>query len=72
MIVKVVQDLLSNDEAPVLFASSNKETFEETPTAVAAKIISLGAQALSEKVAAFRRGLKALRYGDRGRQRRGC
>jgi hypothetical protein len=32
-----------------------------TPTAVATKVIPLGAQALSEKVAAFRRGLEALR-----------
>jgi len=61
LIVKDIQDLLFNDEAPVLFASGNKETFEVAPTAVAAKIISLGAQAPSERVAAFRRGLKALR-----------
>jgi len=63
LIVKDIQDLLSNDEALVLFASGDKETyvFAVTPTAVAAKIIPLGAQALSEKIAAFRRGLKALR-----------
>jgi len=61
LIVKDIQDLLSNDQALVLFAAGNKETyvFEVTPTAVAAKIISLGAQAASEKVAAFRRGHEA-------------
>ena len=54
-----IQGLLSNGEALVLFASGDKETyvFAVTRTAVAAKVISLGASALSDKVAAFRRGL---------------
>jgi tetratricopeptide (TPR) repeat protein/CHAT domain-containing protein len=63
--VKDIQDLLSGDEALVLFALGDKETyvFAVTLTAVAAKVIPLGASALSEKVAAFRRGLdvEALR-----------
>jgi hypothetical protein len=54
--VKDIQSLLSNDG---LFASGDKQTyaFAVTRTAVAAKVIPLGASALAEKVAAFRRGL---------------
>jgi CHAT domain-containing protein len=63
--VTAIQRLLSGDEALVLFASGDKETyaFAVTRTAVATKVIPLGAQALSSRVAAFRRGLdvEALR-----------
>jgi CHAT domain-containing protein len=63
--VKDVQGLLSGDEALVLFASGDKETyvFAVTRRTVASKVIPLGTSALSEKVAAFRRGLdvEALR-----------
>jgi len=56
---------LSGDEALVLFASGDKETyvFALTRTASAAKVIPLGAATLSDKIAAFRRGLdpEALR-----------
>jgi hypothetical protein len=68
--VKDVQGLLSGDEALVLFATGDKETyvFAVTRMAVAAKVIPLGASALSEKVAAFRRGLdvEALRQSAEG------
>jgi CHAT domain-containing protein len=68
--VKDIQGLLSGDEALVLFASGDKETyvFAMTRSAVAAKVIPLGASALSEKVAAFRRGLdvEALKQGAKG------
>jgi hypothetical protein len=41
LIVKDILDLLSNDDALVLFASGDKETcvFAVTPTAVATKVI---------------------------------
>jgi tetratricopeptide (TPR) repeat protein len=65
-----IQGLLSDDEALMLFAPGDKETyvFGVTRTAVAAKLIPLGAAALSEKVAAFRRGLdvEALRQEAEG------
>ena len=68
--VKDIQALLSGEEAMVLFASGDKETyvFAMTRTAVAAKVIPLGATALSEEVAAFRRGLdvEALRQSAQG------
>jgi hypothetical protein len=68
--VTEIQGLLSDDEALVLFASGDKETyvFAVTRTAVAAKVIPLGASALSEKVTAFRRGLdvEALRQSAQG------
>jgi len=57
--VNDIQSLLSADEALVLLASGDKETyvFAVTRSAAAAKVIPLGAAALSEKVAAFHRGL---------------
>jgi CHAT domain-containing protein/tetratricopeptide (TPR) repeat protein len=65
-----IQGLLSDDEALVLFAPADKETyvFAVTRTAVAAKVVPVGASALSEKVAAFRRGLdvEALRQSAAG------
>jgi CHAT domain-containing protein len=65
-----IQGLLSNDEALVLFAPGDKGTyvFAVTRTAVTAKVIPLGAASLSEKVAAFRRGLdvEALRQSAVG------
>jgi CHAT domain-containing protein/Tfp pilus assembly protein PilF len=68
--VKDIQALLSDGEALVLFAPGDEETyvFAVTRTAVAAKIIPLAAAALSEKVAAFRRGLdvEALRRSAQG------
>jgi CHAT domain-containing protein/Tfp pilus assembly protein PilF len=68
--VKDIQDLLSADEALVLFASGDDETyvFAVNGKAAAAKVIPLGAAALSEKVAAFRRGLdvEALRQSAQG------
>src|SRR5215831_4628201 len=66
--VKDIQGLLSGDEALVLFAGGDKETYvvAVTRTAVAAKIIPLAASALGKKVAAFRRGLdvEALRQSS--------
>ncbi len=64
-----IQRLLSGDEALVLFATSDEEAyvFAVTRTTVAAKVIPLGAQALSEKVAAFRRlDVDALRQSAEG------
>jgi CHAT domain-containing protein len=70
LIVTDIQDLLSGGDALVLFASGDKETyvFAVTRKAVAAKVIPLGARALSKKVAAFRRGLdvEALRRSAEG------
>src|SRR5215831_15374365 len=68
--VKDIQSLLSGDEALVLFASGDQETyvFAVTRTGAASKVIPLGASALSAKVAAFRRGLdvEALRQSAMG------
>ena len=56
---KEVQALLSADEALVLFSAGDKESYvlALTRDGFDWKTISLGAQALAEKVAAFRRGL---------------
>jgi CHAT domain-containing protein/tetratricopeptide (TPR) repeat protein len=56
---KDIQGLLSDDEAIVLWSTGDKESFviALTRAGVAWKPIPLGAEALSEKVAAFRRGL---------------
>jgi CHAT domain-containing protein/Flp pilus assembly protein TadD len=63
-----VQGLLSEDEALVLFASGGDETYVFAATRTAAKVIRLDTAALSEKVAAFRRGLdvEALRQSAQG------
>ena len=56
---KEIQALLSGDEAMVLFAVADKESyvFALTREGFDWKRIPLGADALSQKVAAFRRGL---------------
>jgi CHAT domain-containing protein/Tfp pilus assembly protein PilF len=63
--VKEIQALLSGDEALLVYATGDKESyvFAVTRTSAAWKPIALGTAALSEKVAAFRRGLdvEALR-----------
>jgi CHAT domain-containing protein/tetratricopeptide (TPR) repeat protein len=57
--VEDIQGLLSGEEALVLFAPGDKESyvFAVTRQSAAWKPIALGAAALAEKVAAFRRGL---------------
>jgi CHAT domain-containing protein/Tfp pilus assembly protein PilF len=59
MTAKEIQALLSGDEAMVLFSVNDKEAyvFAITRESVDWKPIPLGAEALSRKVAAFRRGL---------------
>jgi hypothetical protein len=66
MTAKEVQALLSDDEAMVLFAVAEKETyvFALTRDNFDWKPIPLGAEALSQKVAAFRRGLDISRATD--------
>jgi hypothetical protein len=63
--VKEIQNLLSDGEALLLFATGETESyvFAMTRTSDAWKPITLGTAALSEKVARFRRGLdvEALR-----------
>src|SRR5262249_41274960 len=56
---KEIQSLLSADEAMVLFALAEKESYvlAVTRDGFAWKAIPIGADALSEKIAAFRRGL---------------
>lgn len=56
---KEVQSLLSADEAMVLFAVADKESyvFALTRDGVDWRPLPIGADALSEKIAAFRRGL---------------
>jgi len=63
---KEVQSLLSADEAMVLFAVVEKESYVVALTrdAVDWKPIPLGADALSEKIIAFRRGLDIAKAGD--------
>jgi CHAT domain-containing protein/Tfp pilus assembly protein PilF len=63
---KEVQSLLSVDEAMVLFAIAEKESFvfALTRDGFDWKPISVGADALSEKTAAFRRGLDIARASD--------
>ena len=57
--VKEIQALLSDGEALLVYAAEDKESyvFAVTRTSAAWKRVALGASALSEKVAAFRRGL---------------
>jgi CHAT domain-containing protein len=57
--VKEIQVLLSDGEVLLLYATGDKESyvFAVTRTSAAWKPIPLGTAALSEKVAAFRRGL---------------
>jgi CHAT domain-containing protein len=68
--VNEIQGLLSGDEAVVLFVPGDEETYviAVTPAAASAKAIALGAAVLSQKVAAFRRGLdvEALRQSAKG------
>jgi CHAT domain-containing protein/tetratricopeptide (TPR) repeat protein len=68
--VKEIQALLSDGEALLLYAIEGKESyvFAVTRTSAAWKQIPLGTAALSEKVAAFRRGLdvEALRQSAEG------
>jgi hypothetical protein len=66
MTAKEVQALLSDDGAMVLFAVAEKETyvFALTRDNFDWKPIPLGAEALSQKVAAFRRGLDISRATD--------
>jgi tetratricopeptide (TPR) repeat protein/CHAT domain-containing protein len=62
--------LLSDGEALLLFATGDKESyvFAASRTAAAMRVIPLGTASLSEKVAAFRRGLdvEALRLSAEG------
>jgi tetratricopeptide (TPR) repeat protein/CHAT domain-containing protein len=65
--VKKIQALLSDDEALVLFsAASDKETYVlgVTRESFVWDAIPLGAEALSQKVAAFRRGLAIDKIGS--------
>jgi tetratricopeptide (TPR) repeat protein len=68
--VKEIQALLSDGEALLLYATEEKESyvFAVTRTSAAWTQIPLGTAALSEKVAAFRRGLdvEALRQSAEG------
>ncbi len=63
---KEVQSLLSADEAMVLFAVAEKESyvFALTRDGVDWKPIPIGADALSGKIAAFRRGLDIAKASD--------
>ncbi|HKU08622.1 MAG TPA: tetratricopeptide repeat protein, partial [Bradyrhizobium sp.] len=63
---KEVQSLLSADEAMVLFAIAEKESyvFALTRDGFDWKPIPVGADALSEKIAAFRRGLDIAKASD--------
>ena len=66
MTAKEIQALLSDDEAMVLFAVAEKESYVFAITREGAdwKPIPLGAEALSQKVAAFRRGLDIGKASD--------
>src|SRR5262249_53349889 len=59
MTVREIQSLLSGDEAMVMFAVADKESFAFAVTRENFdwKPLPLGAEALSQKIAAFRRGL---------------
>src|SRR5207244_8643086 len=61
-----IQSLLSGDEAMVLFALAEKESyvFAITRDGFAWKPVAIGADALSEKIAAFRRGLDIAKASD--------
>jgi len=64
--VKDIQALLASDEAMVLFALAEKESYVIAITRDGSdwKQIPLGADAVSQKVAAFRKGLEVGRAGD--------
>ena len=64
--VKDIQSLLSSDEAMVLFALAEKESYVIAITRDGSdwKQIPLGAEAASQKVAAFRKGLDVGRASD--------
>ena len=66
MTAKEIQALLSGNEAMVLFSVSEKESFvfAITRDGVDWKPVPLGADALSQKVAAFRRGLDISKVND--------
>ena len=66
MTAKQVQALLSDDEALLLFALADKESyvFALTRQGFDWKRIPLGAEALSRQVAAFRRGLDVSHLSD--------
>ncbi len=66
MTAKKIQSLLSGDEAMVLFAVADKNSyvFAITRESFDWKPLSLGAEALSLKVAAFRRGLDVAGASD--------
>ncbi len=68
--VREIQALLSDGEAVLLYATGEKESyvFAVTRTGAAWKQVPFGTAALSEKVAAFRRGLdvEALRKSAQG------
>jgi CHAT domain-containing protein/Tfp pilus assembly protein PilF len=63
---KELQALLSADEAMVMFAVADKETyvFALTRDSFVWKPVPLGAEALAQKVAAFRRGLDVSKATD--------
>ena len=63
---KELQALLSQDEALVLFALADKESyvFALTRDSFDWKPVPLGAEALAQKVAAFRRGLDVSKAAD--------
>ncbi|MGV7213225.1 CHAT domain-containing tetratricopeptide repeat protein [Bradyrhizobium sp. UFLA05-112] len=64
--VKQIQALLSADEAMVLYAAVDKESYviAITREGVDWKRIALGADALAQKVSAFRKGLDVGKAGD--------
>ena len=66
MTAKEIQSLLSGDEAMVLFAVADKESYviALTRDGFDWKPLPLGAEALSRKVAAFRRGLDVGKASD--------
>jgi tetratricopeptide (TPR) repeat protein len=66
MTVKEVQSLLSADEALVLFAVVDSESYvlAMTQDGFEWRRLPLGAEALSQKVAAFRRGLDLTKIGN--------
>jgi CHAT domain-containing protein len=63
---KEIQSLLASDEAMVLFALADKESFVVALTrdGFAWERIPLGADAISQKVSAFRRGLDVSQASD--------
>jgi CHAT domain-containing protein len=66
MTAKEIQALLASDEAMVLFAVTEKESyaFAITRESFDWKPLPLGADALSQKVASFRRGLDLANLGE--------